>query len=646
MNKKMKKNNKLVNATHSGYVLYDADLKEDYFSASINKVISLHDVFTVGMKEDFKYEFKSVHSLDEVSFKQEIDGLMKNESLKNPAEFTFIYFNSNLRGYYYRFNQLLFDERSVKLMILGIEKQYFNGKFNQASTSYLNATKVPKLNFKGQFEAKYKQLTCDEALTKRIKQYCKNESISTYQFFVGVLGLYYKVGRNKDLAFKTNITNKTLSIVGAIPAEGLCFKRIKEGTITEYLKSDLQQKKIKSSIAINVADKMLETKGSVTAVQSKDILDEFQFNIVENDWDMVLEIAYQKYKIKKDDVFLMINKLRMVIYSVLESKELPLSDLDLLTKKEKENALLYSDINMNSSLKSISESFIAYRLAHPKQVAVEENQKTITYEDLDKIVKKLTKALKDIEKGDAVSIETTSKMEQLALVIALDQIKGVYTRNSDAKITLKKGLFGYKASANSQLSGKHLQYILNGNKVSRQGYNNYCHWIKKYLKMSSDERVLVEDDLLTLAIPALMSGCTVVCSSEDKIVEKDITIAVIEEANDYNTLKHGLLKQKSSNKVSYKLHLITSFEAGVPISFIAPINYGKVQNLNICDGLGCVLLNKNGRFTQAFEKGKLHLFGPASLINQETININNETYHNVVDTNQLGMLFLDGVLRL
>ena len=196
MNKNFKKS-KSINYVHKGYVLYDTDLTPNFFVDSLNEIITLHDVFHHSLKDNQlveqknDYSFGEIHCLDQIGLSDAIDKI-KEKPLTQPAEFKLIYFHGNLRGYYYKFNGFLFDQRSVKKVIEGIEKQYFKGKFKQSSTSYkkwlTENTKSFSMAFKtGQYQSKSKLLTLDENLTKRVRQHIKDKDISLFQFITKCL---------------------------------------------------------------------------------------------------------------------------------------------------------------------------------------------------------------------------------------------------------------------------------------------------------------------------------------------------------------------------------------------------------------------------------------------------------------------------
>lgn len=635
--------NKTMNFTHSGYILYDTDLMKDYFEKSLKEVIGLHDVFnhkitSKGLvQEPMTYEFKSVHCLDQMGLKDVLQKEIK--TLKQSANFTFIYFNNNLRGFYYQFNGFLFDERSVKRVLQAIEKQYFKGKFKQLSTSYSKYVEDMQPSFKmatkrGQFQSYTKILTLDEDLTKRVRAYCKEQDINVYQFLVGIIGIYYKTAKHYDMKFESNFFEDEQAVIGYVPVKkSYQLKKNPHVTLGQYIKNDWVELNNFSKIKVHYKDKFKELKGQVETVVSKDVPYEIGFFVDEKDWEIVLEIVAQKYKFKKDDLYLMLTKLRMIIFDVLE-KDLKVSELELLTSKEKDIALSHATVKQDHKHHSLLEQLKLQAQKYKNEVCIALD-KSISYDKFYALAEKYASLLKKKSiQGKGIQIQGLSDVDRLAMFFALDS-----TDNSmSAKgFILKKGLFGYK------ITGSKEETIGLYNNIQAQGYRAYCHDMRQYFHMDKTTKVHISE-WLKFGVPCLLSGGQIVQDDTASIRTLDV-----EALKPMNHLQHAVVNSKFvDDKFDYKVHYGVSLDSTVPISFIGPIKHGKVNQIRPVHGLGYIILNKQKKLTQAFEKGKLYGFGPAVALTDNAFDFDTQDINisKLVDLDLIGSYYLDESLRI
>lgn len=654
MNKNFKKN-KSINYVHKGYVLYDTDLTTNYFVESLQEIISLHDLFHHTLKDNKlveqqnDYTFKEIHCLDQIGLADAINKV-KETPLTNPAEFKLIYFHGNLRGYHYRFNGFLFDQRSVKKVIEGIEKQYFKGKFKQSSTSYkkwlTENTKSFSMAFKtGQYQSKSKLLTLDENLTKRVRQHLKDKDVSLFQFITGVIGIYYKVSKQKDLMFMTDyFDDQSMNLIGDTTSKtSYILKKNPNLTCNAFIKNDWIEKDKFSHIKINMKDRCKELKGDVYTLPSPDMPFEIGFMIHEKDWEIELEITFQKYRTKKDELFLMLNKLRMIIFDVLEN-ETKVSNLSLLTKKEEEIALKYIEPKVMPHYSSVYDQFKAIVLKSPQNIAVIDT-KSFTFEKLDHLVEKLKKSLeKSNVTKQSIDLTQLTEIEKIAAFFALDGVEAVYSDKGNYQ--LKKGLLGYKVSKLSQGEILNAQYTFNETIITREGYINHCNFISKYFNLTEKD-IISHLDLIKFGVPTLLQGGKVHINS----TLEDVTLAEVpvNELKEFSNMRHVITNDKVIREsYTYKLHYGISIDQTTPLTLIGPIKGGRLENLRPCDGIGFVILNKYQELAQSFEKGNMYLFGPSvsSSFDIETLDIKGHELHHVVKSSQRATWFLDESLRL
>ncbi len=645
----MKKNfkNKTINFTHKGYALYDSDMSTKYFIESLEEVISLHDAFKMVLKDNKlvegepTYTFEEIHTLDQMGLADALNGL-KEKSMKHAAEFKLIYFNGNLRGYYYRFNGFIFDERSVKNVLIAIEKQYFKGKYKQSSTSYSKWLESNQKSFKpafmsGQYRSFKKLLTLDENLTKRVRQHLKDNDLTLMQFVTGVVAVYYKAARRKDLQFETNYFNEEFSLVGSIKGKkSYQIKKNPNVLVNKFIKNDWIEKEQYAPVIIDLYDDYKELRGSIHPMISEDVPYEIGFFIKESDWDIHLDIVCQKFKFKNDELFLMLTKLRTIIYDVLENNT-KVCDLNLLTKQEVDIAISHIQANTNKGDTTIYKQFKNASKSYSGRVAFK-GSKTLTFEKLDVLVEKFKKTLDKKANGVLVNTTPLADYEQVAALIALSASGGVY---STTGLEIKKGLFGYKITGD-KIEAKGF-YQLDDENISNSGYCHYCHYLKQYLHLTQNDMASF-DDLIEFGMPVLLSGGTIT-------TDNDFTIAHItaNELKPSETLKHVFTDRRViKEKFNYKLHYGVQAKGTVPYTFIGPLKHGKLTGLRPVDGIGFVLLNKQNQLTQAFEKGKVFAFGPSVALSTDIATMELEG-HKLKDVKQLNLLAswsLDGSIRI
>ena len=654
MNKNFKKS-KSINYVHKGYVLYDTDLTPNFFVDSLNEIINLHDVFHHSLKDNQlveqknDYSFGEIHCLDQIGLSDAINKI-KEKPLTQPAEFKLIYFHGNLRGYYYKFNGFLFDQRSVKKVIEGIEKQYFKGKFKQSSTSYKKWLAENKKSFSmafktGQYQGKSKLLTLDENLTKRVRQHLKDKDISLFQFITGVIGIYYKVSKQKELMFMTDyFEDQSFTLIGdATSKTSYMLKKNPNLTCNDFIKNDWIQKEKFSHIKINMKDRCKELKGDVYTLTSPDMPYEIGFMINEMDWEIEIEITFQKYRTKKDELFLMLNKLRMIIFDVLEN-ETKVSNLSLLTKKEEEIALKYIEPKVMPHYSSVYDQFKSIVSKSPQNIAIVDS-KSLTFEKLDQLVEKLKKSL---EKGNvskqSIDLTQLTETEKIAAFFAIDGVEAVYSDKGNYQ--MKKGLFGYKVSKLNNGGMLNGQYSIDETLITREGYLNHCNFVSQYFNLSEKD-IVSHLDLLKFGVPALLKGGKIFINSK----LDDVTVAEVpvNKLKEFSNMRHVITDDKIIREsYDYNLHYGISIDQTTPLTFVGPIKGGRLDNLRPCDGIGFVILNKYQELAQTFEKGNLYVFGPSvmSSFDIETLVVKGHEIHHVVKSGQRGTWFLDESLRL
>ncbi|MBN2796110.1 MAG: hypothetical protein JXR88_11935 [Clostridia bacterium] len=648
MKSKINQNGKRVNSYYEGYVLYDLDLNEEYFKKSLNEMIHIHDVFHFNLEDlsinERTFEYKSIHALDQLSFKGKLDGI--KTPINEPANFQLIYFNNNLRGFYYQLNRLLFDESSIKKFILGLEKEYFIGKYKQTGSSYdswlsKEGINLNKAMLSGKHQALHKTVSFDENLTKRIRQYADEEGITLIQFFTGVLGIYYKMCQHKDLNFKTNIFDEDLSVIGNLEVkESFGLSRNPELTLKEFLKRDWKSLQKRSPIAIILEDRYSDIKGNHYILPSKEIKEDIEFRIREFDWELELFITFKKYAFKKDEIFFMLNKIRMIVFEVLENSSKKLSEVDLVTKREKELAYQFTDLNPLRPAKSISEYFNQLK---DNQLIMENNQNYQVL-DLKKKIEKLKKTIRTLKPYQLVSLESDSMIDQLACFIACDQLSLTFSLNKEGNI-IKKKMLGYKITHQDAKTYHNISY-LSRSLVQKEGYQYYLKNYMTTIGLDTSD-VIVTNRFYGHLVPCFLSGAKVVIGNENLIQEHKATYGNIgNDIENYPTLKKAFVKEPIHYKGACQLFIGFESDEAIPYYAMGEVSFGKIQNLQPVEGIGLIMLNKNHNITQVGERGNVYIFGPGVTNTSNALVLPEVDASNIVMTSHSGKLMFDGQLKL
>jgi hypothetical protein len=649
MKKNFNNKGKKINSYYEGYVLYDLDLNETYFKKSFDEMLDIHDVFHINIDtmtfEKQSYELESLYALDQLSLKDSLMNIKTPNYM--PAAFKLIYFNNNLRGFYYQLNRLLFDESSIKKFILGLEKEYFVGKYKQTGSSYKawlekENVDLKKSAIKGKNEALHKLVSFDEVLTKRIRAYIDTNNLTLTQFFAGVIGTYYKRSQHKDLLFKTNLFEEDNSTIGNLELkQAYGFKRNPDLTLKDFVSSNWKSLDKRAYTSIIFEDRYGDIKGNHIILPSKEIKEDIEFRIKEYDWEVDLYITFKKFSFKKDEIFLMLNKLRMIVFATLESDQEPLSSLNLVTKKEMELAYTYSNFNVDKEPQSISRYFEKLK---DQQVIIENDQNT-TISDLKKKVDKMKKGLGGLNKGQVVSLLSTSLIDQLACYFACQALDLGFTLNGPAN-QLKKKLFGYKLIQTDSKTFIDVNYV-DANPISNTGYAFY---IKSYLNLIQlkETDTTVTDDFYGHLIPSVLSGSKVVIGNENQINKNQATYAVVaaKRIEDYKTLQKAFVDEKVKYTGSCKLFAGYSSGLSVPYFALGSLTRGHINQLKPVEGVGLMILNNEGQFTQATEKGHVYAFGPGIVQEVQDMNIDKIEHSNIHPLNVSAKIMYDGQLRL
>ncbi len=598
---------KLIQYEHRGYMLYDSDLNENHFINSLNEIISLHTVFNYNLSsekfEKIDYKFGEIRVLDQMMLEKEISRL-KTQPLKKAMDVHLIFFNNNLRGFYYRFNAFLFDLRSVDKILKSLEKEYFESKYKQISSDYkeyLEKNSPINYRLKNKNVAHKKLLTFDDKLTAKIRSYMKEHDINTYKFISSALAIFFKVQGSK-FSWMTEYLSEDKNLIGNIN-ENISYSIQSGEYISDYMTSDLVEVDKFSSIRIE-ENILKDYRGDLKVLSSPELPYNMLFSITENTFDIVIEILFQKYTYKKDYIYMMMDKIRELIYLIVD-EDIPVEDIDLMTSKELSviSNLELSDYKHQDSMYSKYQKVLE---KNPSSTALSDD-KNYTYADLDKYVMKFIKLFDKKSATGSFSLSELKPIEKLAAALAMDKQGLCFSENG---AVLKKGLFSYKIK--SDMNEDKGQFIKNDFKINNKLYYSYVEDIITIAKIYPKDVALM-DNLYEFAIPVLCAGGRV---STNK---KEVTIGFSSK------YKKSFTKTFSKDKNSF---FYLSYQNVLPM--IIGYNNNTYSTVRAINGIGIKVLKKDKNPTYAFEKGDLYI-----TIDEVDVNLNKKA-----------MYYLDGNIKI
>lgn len=500
------------------------------------------------------------------------------------------------------------------------EQDYFKSSSFQKDREFWNeiyktipeVAILPSINKQKSFSlscaAERLSYTISADIVSQINNYCKENKISVYNFFMAIFSLYISIASTtNDFVIGTPILNRTNfadkhtmgMFVSTVPFrinvdKSMSFtdfaQNISKSTLSmlrhqkypyENLLQDLR--KVDSSIPnlYNIVLSYQITKLSTSGLNcSSDWIfngtsaDDIQIHIVDYDNKGILDILYD-YKINKytaGDITNMHNRICYIIKQVLSNSSITISNIEIVTEEEK-NRILY-DFN-NTSLEyqkneTIIDLFEEQVLKVPNKTALIFEDKTVTYQELNKYANSLANHLRNLKIGinDVVGIMVNRSIEMIVSILAVLKSGACYVpidptyprerieymlNNSNAKtlLTFKKldNLIDFTnkvfVELNNELykSNKHNLQVINtpqdlayiiytsgstgkpkGVMISHQNVNNFIAGLTRTIDFSNEKTIVSVttisfDIFVTETILPLQNGLTIVLANENEQTE-------------------------------------------------------------------------------------------------------------------------------
>lgn len=296
-------------------------------------------------------------------------------------------------------------------------------------------------------------------LVLKINDFCKENRISVYNFFMAILAIYIGVVSNTDdfvigtpILNRTNFADKNTMgmFVSTVPfritldkcTDFISFAQdIAKNTLSIFrhqkypYQNLLQQLRENSPSIPNLYNIVLSYQITKLANSGVDCTshwifngtsaDDIQIHILDYDNDGILSILYD-YKVDKYseiDISNMHERICSIIHQVLFTDTINISDIEVVTPSEKDKIL---NCFNNTSLdypknKTISELFEKQVLKTPNKTALVFGDKKVTYNELNEYANSLAYHLRtlNIKPNDAVGILVNRSIEMIVCILAV-----------------------------------------------------------------------------------------------------------------------------------------------------------------------------------------------------------------------------------
>ena len=338
------------------------------------------------------------------------------------------------------------------------DKLYWEERFSTPS----NIVSIPSSkNYSDDFSciSNRKSFLISKNDLNQISNYCKNNSVSLFNFFMSVLATYlYKINNINDFVIGTPILNRTNSaeknttgmFVNIVPL------RISFDSVSKF--SDLIKNISKDSVSllrhqkypyqhilenIRKQDSLIPNlynillSYQITKANHDSILpytthwasngccaNDIEMHIYDLDEQNILNISYE-YKMSKysnTDIITLHNRLMFIIKQILNDPNISINNIELITKTERNHLLKdfnNTNINYNSGV-TLHEIFENQVRKTPNAIAVIDKNGELTYKQLNMRANYLANIIKNLHiKSDIIAFSLKRSSNLLVAILAI-----------------------------------------------------------------------------------------------------------------------------------------------------------------------------------------------------------------------------------
>lgn len=380
-----------------------------------------------------------------------------------------IIFGEEIEEKEYSYEQYLLDEREyLKSPKFIKDKEYWTETFNTVPEVVTIPTTLENLHTDLTGKSEREEFILNINLLTRISQFCSQNKISNFNFFMAVYAIYLsRVSNLKDFVIGTPILNRTnfkekhttgmfintaplrikiednidfISFAKTIAKSSMSMLRYQKYSY-QLLLEELRKSNNNLPTLYDVMLSYQVTKANdresripyeVEWIPSTTISNGIYVHFHDNDDEGTLNVAYdyQVEKYTKQDVTNMHNRILYIIYQVLENQNCLEKDIEIVTPEEKNQILnvfndTYADYPRDKTIVDLFEEQVEKT---PDNVAVVCGDEQITYKELNEKANCLANYLeqKGIKSGATVGIRIERSIYLVISIIACIKVGITY----------------------------------------------------------------------------------------------------------------------------------------------------------------------------------------------------------------------------
>ena len=358
------------------------------------------------------------------------------------------------------------------------EKEYKNSKKFENDKTFWNQTfsTIPEqatipCSINGvknvSYNAKRLGFELDRDIVSKINSFCRENGISTFNFFMAVFSIYIgRVSNIDDFVIGTPILNRsnfkekhtTGMFISTVPVRfdninDVSFKSLAGSVATKLMGILRHQKYSYNSILEDIRGKNGNIPNLYNILISYQITKAFDGSLgdYKTDWifnnycandfnihiydindtgSLLIDYDFLVDKYSKDDVINVNNRILYMIDQILENGDIISRDIEIITPDEKNKVLkVFNDTEVDYQMdKTVVDMFEEQVQKSPDNIAVVSNGKKLTYKELNEKANQLANYLVNasVKSGDIVGIMTNRSVEMVIGLIAILKAGATY----------------------------------------------------------------------------------------------------------------------------------------------------------------------------------------------------------------------------
>lgn len=445
--------------------IVDVNSKEEYSEYINNKISIPFDIYNKNLFNFYIFRFPNgfsaftliIHHLISDSWTL---GLVCNEIIKNYSN---LKRNLPLLSYENTYLDYINSEQSyMESNRFTKDKEYWENLFKTLPEPITIPKSINNTNITNSSKANRIVFTVDKSLINDIRNFCKNNKVSEFNFFMAVFGLYLsRVCKTEDFVVGTPILNRNnfnakrtcgmfistapfrfeinnnisfaefCSIIGKNSLSMLRHQQYPYSKILDYLREN--DTEIPNLYNVLISYQITNTQSNEEGINynttwsfNGNCSDPLNIQLFDLNDTGNLNIAYdyQTDMYQSSDINFMHNRIIYIINQVLNNSALLLKDIEILTPEEKEKILI--DFNktdleydINSNVISLFEKQVKNT---PDKIALVSNGKSLTYKELNSSANIFANFLKNkhnVKPNDTIGIILNRSSNLIIAILAI-----------------------------------------------------------------------------------------------------------------------------------------------------------------------------------------------------------------------------------